>query len=105
MDIKQYIDYFDDISDLAREQQFTLLEQALESINARFSFPIFMVIRYLVRIGFIAVLSGGTYLLFGYSIWLLLVSILLALLGARLLITEITDSLIAKALKNIVSKN
>jgi len=99
MDIKQYIDYFDEISHLEREQQFTLLEQARNDIHARAKFPILIVIPYLVYSVFIFLFAGGSYFVFGYSSWIFILSVFLGLLFSRVVITEINDSLMLKALR------
>ena len=105
MDIKQYIDYFDEISHLKREQQFTLLEQAHNDVNANSKFPILVFIPHFFRLIFICLFVGASYLFFGSSIWILLLSFFLGLLCSRPVITEISDSLMLKALKINLSKN
>lgn len=99
MDIKQYIDYFDEISHLKREQQFKLIEQAFNDIHADYKFPILKFIPDIIRLAFITLFSGGSYLIFGYSIWILVISLFVGLLCSKVAITEITDSLVLKALK------
>lgn len=105
MNIKPYIDYFDEISHLKREQQFTLLEQARNEVHASSKFPILAFIPYFFRLTFILLFAGGTYLVFGYSSWMLILSFFLGLLSSTLVITEINESLILKALKRNLSKN
>jgi len=104
MDIKQYIDYFDEISHLKREQQFTLLEQARNDIHGRSKFPILSFIPPFVRLTLILLFAGGSYLVFGYSGWMLLLSFFLGLICSRVVITEINDSLMLKALKRNLAK-
>jgi hypothetical protein len=104
MDIKQYIDYFDEISHLKREQQFTLLEQARDNICASSKFPILSFISYFFRLTFIFLFVGGSYLTFGYSSWIFILSIFLGLLCSTLVITEVNESLILKSLKRNLSK-
>lgn len=105
MDIKQYIDYFDELSHLKRDQQFTLLEQARNDIYAGSKFPILGLIPYFVRLIAIVLFAGGSFLFFGYSAWILILSVFLGLLCSRLVITEINDSLMLKAIKINLSKN
>lgn len=105
MDIKPYIDYFDEISHLKREQQFMLLEQARNEIHSSSKFPILAFIPCFFRLTFILLFVGGSYLIFGYSNWILILSFFLGLLGSTLVITEINESLILKALKRNLSKN
>jgi hypothetical protein len=99
MDIKPYIDYFDEISHLKREQQFTLLELARDDIGTRSKLPILSLIPCCVHFTCLCFFVGGSFLVFGYSGWVLVLSFLLSLLCARFLITEITDALMLKALK------
>jgi len=105
MDIKQYIDYFDEISHLKRDQQFTLLEEARNEIHASSKFPILTFIPYFFRLMFIILFTGGSYLVFGYSSLVLILSLFLSLLSSRVVITEINDSLILKTLKRNLSKS
>jgi hypothetical protein len=105
MNIKQYIDYFDEISHLQRDQQFILLEQAYNDIHANSKFPILVFIPYFIRLIMICLFLGGAYLIFGTSVWILLLSFFIGLLCSRLVIIEITDALMLKALKRNVSKN
>ena len=104
MDIKQYIDCFDVISHLEREQQFTLLEQARDDISARSKFPILAFMPYFFRLTFIFLFAGGSYLVFGYSSWILMLSFFLGLVFSTLVITEVNESLILKSLKRNLSK-
>jgi len=104
MDIKQYIDYFDEISHLEREEQFILLEGARDEIHARLKFPILSFIPGFIRLTLILLFVGGSYFIFGYSIWLLVVSFFLSLICSRIVIMEIRDSLMLKAIKRNLSK-
>ena len=104
MDIKQYIDYFDEISHLKREEQFILLEGARDEIHARLKFPILSFIPGFIRLTLILLFVGGSYFIFGYSAWLLVVSFFLGLICSRIVIIEISDSLMLKAIKRNLSK-
>lgn len=104
MDIKQYIDYFDEISHLKREHQFTLLERARNEIHANSKFPILAFIPYFFRLTLVLLFTGGSYFIFGYSGWILILSFFLGLLCSRIVITEINDSLMLKALKRNLRK-
>jgi hypothetical protein len=105
MDSKQYIDYFVEISHLKREVQFELLEQARKEIHKTYKFPILTFISLFVRLTFILLFTGGSYLLFGFSSWLLALSLLLGLLCSKIPVTEITDSIVLKFLKKTLSDN
>ena len=104
MDIKQYIDCFDEISHLKREQQFTLLEQARDDIFTGSKFSILGFMPYFFRLAFICLFAGASYLVFGYSSWMFILSFFLGLVFSTLVITEINESLILKSLKSNLSK-
>ena len=105
MNIKQYIDYFDEISHLKRDVQFKILEQTHNEIHKSYKFPILAFISFFVRLTFVLLFTGGSYLIFGFSSWILAMSLLLALLCSKIAVTEINDSIILKFLKNNLSGN
>jgi hypothetical protein len=102
MNIKVYIDQFNEISHLKREQQFLLLERASNDACSKLKFLNFSMISFLIRTMFITILSGGSYLLFGYSAWLLIVTLFLGLLLSTIAVTEINTHLLSKSLKQIL---
>jgi hypothetical protein len=104
MNIKAYLDYFSDISHLARDQQYLLLEQAHNEACSRLKPLSFNSIALLIRTIFIVIITGGCYLFFGYSIVLLMMSVLLALLIARVVITEFNSAMLTKSLEKISLK-
>ena len=104
MNIKAYIDYFKDISHLKREQQYDLLEQALNEACSKLKPFNFSIIAFFIRIIFIVIISGSCYLLFGYSALLAIVSLFFGLLFSRIAISEINTSLLSKSLKIILLK-
>jgi len=104
MNIKAYLDYFSDISHFARDQQYLLLEQAHNEACSRLNPLSFNSIALLIRTIFIVIFTGGCYLFFGYSIILLMMSVLLALLIARVVITEFNSAILTKSLKKIPLK-
>ena len=105
MEIKQYIDYFEEISHLERSIQFKLIEQAKKDIKKKYKFPILVFISFFVRLIFILLFIGGSYLGLGLSNVILVLPLLLSLLCSRIVITEITDSIILKALKNNINNS
>lgn len=105
MDIKRYIDYFKEITHLTREQQFTLLEQAHDDLNSISKLPLLVIIPLIIRVTFIALFMGGSYLIFGYSNIGFILSLLVSLLCSTFAITEINESLMLKALKKNLNKN
>lgn len=104
MNIKAYIDQFSEISHLKREQQFLLLEKASNHASSKLKFLNFSIIASLIRALFIVILSGGSYLIFGYSAWLLILTVFLSLLFSRVAVTEINTHLMSKSLKEILIK-
>ena len=102
MNIKAYIDQFSEISHLKREQQFLLLEKASNHASSKLKFLNFSMIASLIRALFIVILSGGSYLIFGYSAWLLILTVFLSLLFTRVAVTEINTYLMSKSLKDIL---
>lgn len=105
MNIKAYLDYFNDISHLKREQQYVLLEQASNDASSKLKPLNFSIIALLIRSVFILVIAGGGYVFFGYSGLLVIVSIFLGLLFSRVAITEFNTRLLSKNLKNILKKS
>lgn len=104
MNIKAYIDQFSEISHLKREQQFLLLEKASNHASSKLKFLNFSMIASLIRALFIVILSGGSYLIFGYSAWLLILTVFLSLLFSRVAVTEINTYLMSKSLKDILNQ-
>ncbi len=99
MNIKQYIDYFDEISHLKRDVQFEFLEQVRNEIHKNYKFPILTFLPYLIRLMFVLLFTGGSYFIFGFSNWVLVLSLFLGLIFSKVATTEISDSIILKALK------
>lgn len=105
MDIKEYIECFDEISHLSRDKQFTVLEQARNEIQSNTSLPSFAFIAFIVRVSFIFLFLGANYFLWELSILKFVVSVLLGLLFARVLVSEINSRLMLRGLKRVLRKN
>ncbi|MFD2165505.1 hypothetical protein ACFSJY_04435 [Thalassotalea euphylliae] len=99
MDIKLYIDYFDEISHLDRDKQFELLEKAYRDVLASHKVPLFSIIPTMFRLMFLVSMLCASYFFFDMAIWSIVVGTLLGLLMARVAITEVKDSMLKKALK------
>ncbi|WP_100658757.1 hypothetical protein [Alteromonas flava] len=103
MDIKGYIDYFAEISHLPRNEQFTYLERARDKINQRWPIPYFFALAVLIR----ALVLGATYaltaLVLHWPLWAIVITMIFALLFARLIENEITCHQVRQQLKKIVS--
>lgn len=104
MNIKAYIDYFNEISHLKRDQQYVLLEQACDEACSRLKPFNFSFIALFIRMFFIIIISGGCYFLFDYSVLLVIISLFLALLLSRVAVTEINTYFLSKSLKNLLLK-
>lgn len=102
MDIKQYIDYFEEIAHLDRSEQFKLIEQASQRVHQRFKLPILTLLPITLRVLFLLLFCGGSYLLFGYALWLVLGSALAALIVSKVFITETKDKLLLQELKHLL---
>ena len=59
-------------------------------------------IAFLLRSVFIAVITGGSYLVFGYSAGLFFITLLISLLLSTAAVTEINTYLLSKSLKKIL---
>lgn len=105
MNIKHYIDRFDEISNLPREQQFDLLEQAKFEIESNTTWPSFSIISSVLRFGLVLLFTASSYMVWGLSNWLLLISVILALLLSRIAVTEINDKLMKQGLNKVLSKS
>ena len=104
MDIKEYIERFEEISQLSRDKQFSLLEQAREEIQSNTSLPSFAVIAVIVRVSFISLFLGTAYYFWGLSAYKLVISVLLGLVFARIIVSEINDRLMLIGLKRVLRK-
>lgn len=102
MNIKAYIDQLNEISHLERDQQFLLLERASKDACTQLKFLNFSTIAFLIRTLFITIISGGSYVLFGYSAWLLISTVMLSLVLSTVAVTEINTYLLTKSLKKIL---
>ena len=104
MNFKEYIDCFDDISSLPREQQFTILEKAHSEITSKAVISPFTLLSFVLPIGFIVLISALFYFFMGYSIGLVVTSIFLGLLSSRIAINEISTSLMQNKVKEIQTR-
>jgi len=105
MNIKAYIDYFDEISSLDRNIQFDLLEQARNEITQHYSLPIFKLTSNLLPLFFVMLICGGVYLLFGVSILALIIAGIIGLVISRVVITEINSYYMRKGLEKVLENN
>ncbi|GAA0816545.1 hypothetical protein GCM10009111_16460 [Colwellia asteriadis] len=105
MNIKAYIDYFNEIKSLPRDQQFSLLSQARNDVIDNRVINPFTLITFAFPIFFIALLNTATYLLWGYSIVLMVIAVFIALLISRVVTNEVLDTLLLKSLKQVLAKN
>jgi hypothetical protein len=105
MDIKEYIERFDEISHLSREKQFTVLEQARDEVQSNTSLPSFALMAFVVRVSFISLFVGVTYFFWEISTLKLVFALVLGLVFARIVVSEINDRLMLSGLKRVLSKS
>lgn len=99
MNIKQYIDNFEEIAHHSRDKQFTLLERAHDEIVANSILSPFTLVAYVFPMIFISCLFLGGYLLFGYSIGVAMGAIIVGLVFSRVAVNETHIKLLKKGLK------
>lgn len=100
MDIKAYIDYFDEISTLPREQQFEHLAAAQRSVESAFPLPVFTSIAIVARILMIGLLGLILVTIADFAVWVVAIAVVGGLLLARVIISEVNTHLLRKHLKN-----
>ena len=100
MNIKAYIDCFEEISALPRDQQFEYLAAAQKSVESSLPLPVFTSIAILSRI--IAIGLFGLVLLsfIDFAIWVIALAVVGGLLVARVVISEVNTHLLKKHLQH-----
>ncbi len=104
MNVKEFIDYFDDIAHLDRRQQFSLLEQVHMQINQRFKLPVFSLIKVFVPLLFVIADIAIYYLIFGQLDFVLPITMVMALLVARIAANELNAWVMSKGIKRHLSE-
>lgn len=99
MNVKAYIDYFDDLSKLSRDKQFSTIEKARDQVVGKFGFPIFNLISYAIPIMLVMTLGALSYFVLGFSTIGLIVTCVIALLIARVVVNELNVLLLYKEIK------
>ncbi len=102
MNIKAYIDFFEEISELKRDQQFDLLMRARDEILASYRWSVFNMVSLLGPVFSILLIVGTSYFIFGLSILSLFISVIIALLISKVFVTEINSRLLRKGLKKVM---
>ncbi len=102
MNIKAYLDYFEEISDLPRDEQFTLLDKAHALIQEGSVVSKFSLVSVLVPLFVILALVGGGTLLFGVSVLVIIMSVVFSLLLSRVIVNELNTSILQKSLKRVL---
>lgn len=98
MNIKAYIDQFDAIRHLPRDRQFVFLEMAQKAVEARFPISLFAIIEIVGPILSVGLIVGAIFLFSEASLLFIGVGIVAGLLLARVLVTELSTSLLRNAL-------
>ena len=105
MNIKAYIDYFNEISECDRSQQFMLLERAEQHANGRFGMPVFKLIATLIPICLVIIFVAIGYQFFSLPAWSLLIIIIIALLVSRVIVSELNARLLRTSLIAVLKLN
>ncbi|MDC8832405.1 hypothetical protein [Alteromonas gilva] len=103
MDIKEYIDYFPEIADRERHEQFTLLEQARDTSFTPAAKRLFQMYCWLLPVFMIIGLGGLLYSLFGYSSWLPVAAFVIGLIISRQMINQRRKALIQRGLQQVLT--
>lgn len=105
MNIKAYIDFFPEISERERSEQFTLLERAESDANSRFKLPIFKLIAALIPSSMVLLFVGVAYFLLALPTWSLIIAIVFGLLLSRMIVSELNARLLKTGLLNVLQTN
>ena len=105
MDIKEYIDYFPEIAERERHEQFTLLEQARDASFTPPAKRLFQMYSWLLPVFMIIGIGGLLYSLFGYGSWLPLAAIVIGLVISRQMISQRRKALIQRGLQQVLAKS
>ncbi len=103
MDIKEYIDRFAEIADRERHEQFTLLEQARDSIFTPPAKRLFQMYCWLLPVFMVIGIGGVLYASFGYGSWLPLTALVIGLIISRQMINQRRKALIQRGLQRVLA--
>lgn len=104
MDIKEYIDYFPEIAERERHEQFTLLEKARDISFSPPAKRMFTLYCWLLPLFMIFGLGGVLYSFFGYGSWLPVTALLLGLIVSRRMINQRRTALLQRGLQQVLAK-
>ena len=104
MNIKAYIDYFEEIASEPREKQFSLLASAQKEICKRINIRIFDLIAFVIPLLCLSCGISAVALFWQSPIWVLLITGIAMLLVARVIVSELNARLVYKGLKIVLSK-
>jgi hypothetical protein len=104
MDIKQYLDYFDEIADLDKSKQFVLLAQAYDVAQSQGLGKYCLKLTAILPILSIGVLLGLGYSAFGFSAWLAFFAVIGGLLMARILVQKINETYLYQGLVSVLAQ-
>lgn len=105
MDIKEYIDYFPEIADHARHEQFVILEKARDISFTPPAKRLFQMYCWLLPVFMIFGLGGMLYSFFGYGSWLPIVALLLGLIVSRHMINQRRTALMQRGVQQVLADN
>lgn len=104
MDIKPYIDSYEQLKSFPRDKQFDLLEQAVKNIHSHYGFAVLELAPQIIRIIFILLCAAASYTFFDTAMWAFIAGIIVALICSRITISEFTDRVLQKELNRIIAK-
>ena len=101
MNIKAYIDFFSEIADMERSQQFIYLERAEAEASRHFKMPIFTVIAFGVPV-FVAIIVVALVIMLSVSTLILFILVVVGLLVSRITVSELNARVLRKSLNVVI---
>ncbi|TDF42143.1 hypothetical protein EYS14_04730 [Alteromonadaceae bacterium M269] len=102
MNIKMYLDYFDEISHLPREEQFDLLDKAQDLVLSESKVSKFKLVSFFAPLLSLVAMIGIGYVIFGYSILLFVIAGVFGLLLSRVAVNETNTYLLSRGLRRVM---
>lgn len=103
MNIKPYIDQLPRIAHLDKHQQFTVLEQARDSVFSATGLKLWSVFTLVAPWLCVLIILTAGVAMFSYSMWLLFGALISGLLVSRVLIGQLADHFINKGLTQVLN--
>lgn len=103
MNIKAYIDYFPQLRELPRDQQFDLLVKAKDAAESELMLKSFERMSITLRLVCLLFFISLSYLIWPNSTIAIVTSTVLALVISRIVIKEKTESLLQREIKKLLN--